>query len=77
MHQAFTTDKLDKTKIKDNTGLTCRAARVKGIGPGMSEVSDVQNLRSPCYDEWVGTRDRLRMGLTPLFSFAWHVLSID
>ena len=40
MCQALTADKLHKTKIKDNTGITCRPARVKGIGLGVSEVSD-------------------------------------
>jgi hypothetical protein len=73
--QALTGAKLHRTNINDNSGLTCRHARVKGIGPGMSEVSDVQHFRSPFYDEWMGTRDRLRTGLSPLLSVAWHFLS--
>jgi hypothetical protein len=46
--------KLHKTQIKENTGLTCKPARVKGIGPGMSEVSDVTALQISFYDERMG-----------------------
>ena len=45
MYQALTGDKLHKTNIKDNTGLTGKPARVKGIGPRMSKVSDVTTLQ--------------------------------
>jgi len=38
--QTLTADKLHKSNTKDNTGLTWRRARVKGIRPRMSEVSD-------------------------------------
>jgi hypothetical protein len=45
MCQALTGTKLHKTNIKNNTGLTCTLARVKGIGPRMSKVSDVTTLQ--------------------------------
>ena|SRR5450631_2881998 len=45
--QALKGDKLHKTNIKATTGLTCKPARVKGIGPRMSEVSDVTTLEVP------------------------------
>ena len=67
-------DKLHKTNIKDTTGLTCKPARVKGIGPRMSEVSDVTTLQVSFMTRWMRTGDRLRTGLSPLFSFAWHFL---
>jgi len=38
-------DKLHKTNVKDNTDFTCRPARVKEIGPRMSEVSDITTLQ--------------------------------
>jgi hypothetical protein len=47
--QALTGAKLHRTNIKDNTDLTCRPARVKGIGPRMSKVSDITTLQVPFY----------------------------
>ncbi len=43
--QALAGGKLHKTQITDNTGLTCKPARVKGIGPRMSKASDVAMLQ--------------------------------
>ena len=43
--QALTGDKLHKTNIKDTTGLTWKPARVKGIGPRVSKVSDVTTVQ--------------------------------
>jgi len=42
--QALTGDKLHKTNIKDNADLTRTPTPVKGIGPEMSEVSDVKTV---------------------------------
>jgi hypothetical protein len=51
VYQALTGDKLHKTNIKDTTGLTRRPARVKGIGPRMSKVSDSHDkFRRSFYD---------------------------
>jgi hypothetical protein len=47
--QALTGAKLHKTNIKDTTGFTCSPARVKGIGPRMSKVSDITTLQVPLY----------------------------
>jgi hypothetical protein len=62
--QTLTSGKLRKTNIKDNTELAC--------APHVSNESDrecpkywtSQQFRSPFYDEWMGTRDRLRTGLS-------------
>ena len=77
MCQALKGDKLHKTNIKDTTGLTCRPARVKGIGLRMSKVSDVATVHIAFMTRWMRTDDRLQSGLSPLFSFAWHFRSID
>jgi hypothetical protein len=45
MCQASKSDKLHKTNMKNTTGLVCSLARVKGIGPRVSEVSDVTTIQ--------------------------------
>ncbi len=77
MCQALTVDKLHKTNIRATPRVTNRPVRVKGIGPRMSEVSDVMTVQVLIYDDLEEDVDRLRSGLLPLFSFAWHSLSID
>ena len=47
--QTLAGDKLHKTNVKDNTDLTCRPARVKEIGPRMSEVSDITTIQVLVY----------------------------
>jgi hypothetical protein len=73
--QALTGDKLHKTNIKDNTGLTCKPARVKGIGPRMSKVSDVTTLQIRFRTQVDEHGRRTPKGLSPLLSVAWHFLS--
>jgi hypothetical protein len=71
-------DKLHKTNIKDN-----RTTPVSCAGPHASKKSDREcqkdrtslHFRFSSMPKWMSTRDRLRKGLPPLLSVAWHFLS--
>ncbi len=58
--QTLAGDKLHKTNLKDHTDFTSRPARVKEIGPPMSEVSDSHDASGLLSLTRYGTRDRLR-----------------
>ena len=72
MCQASIGVKLYKIHIKDTNGLICTPAPSKESDRECPKYRTSQHFRSPFYDEWMGTRDRLRTGLSPLLSVAWH-----
>lgn len=47
--QALTGSKLHKTKDQGHLPVSPKRARVKRIGPGMSEVSDVMTVQAAFY----------------------------
>jgi hypothetical protein len=51
-----------------------KSAGVKGIGPGMSEVSDVSTLQVPLSMASGWDERQTPNCLLPLFSVAWHFL---
>jgi hypothetical protein len=73
--QALTGAKLHKIRIKDTHRSHLKGARVKGIGPGMSEVSDVMTVQVALYDQVEEDGRPDSDGLLPLFSVAWLFLA--